>query len=76
MIDCSHGNSNKLHTNQPVVAANVADQVAAGEDAIFGVMIESNLYEGAQKVPPEGAKGLRYGVSITDACVVGGFRTR
>jgi len=69
MIDFSHGNSNKIHTNQPIVAANVAEQIANGNNHIIGVMIESNLNEGAQKVPPEGPQGLKYGVSITDACV-------
>ena len=46
MIDCSHGNSQKNHKNQPKVAANVAEQLAAGEDGIMGVMIESHIYEG------------------------------
>lgn len=69
MVDCSHGNSLKDHRNQPKVAAAVADQLRAGEDAIIGVMIESNIYEGAQKVPAEGPAGLKKGVSITDACI-------
>jgi len=46
-----------------------AAQIAAGEGAIMGVMIESNLFAGRQDVPPEGACGLKYGQSITDACV-------
>ncbi|KAB9006558.1 hypothetical protein FH972_026912 [Carpinus fangiana] len=69
MIDCSHGNSLKDHRNQPKVAAAVADQLRAGEDGIIGVMIESNINEGAQKVPSEGPAGLKKGVSITDACI-------
>lgn len=69
MVDCSHGNSLKDHRNQPKVAAVVAEQIANGEEAIMGVMIESNINEGAQKVPPEGKSGLKYGVSITDACI-------
>ncbi|CAG8566633.1 6395_t:CDS:2 [Paraglomus occultum] len=69
MVDCSHGNSGKKHTNQPIVSADLAAQIAAGEDAIMGVMIESNLVAGRQDVPPEGACGLTYGQSITDACV-------
>ncbi|KAA8577167.1 hypothetical protein EYC84_007164 [Monilinia fructicola] len=69
MVDCSHGNSLKNHKNQPKVAAVLAEQIAAGEDAIMGVMIESNINEGAQKVPKEGKAGLQYGVSITDACI-------
>lgn len=69
MVDCSHGNSEKKHTNQPKVARVVADQIANGETAIMGLMIESNIHEGSQKVPPEGKSGLKYGVSITDACI-------
>ncbi|CAO2648873.1 Nn.00g098220.m01.CDS01 [Neocucurbitaria sp. VM-36] len=69
MVDCSHGNSEKNHKNQPKVAHVLAEQIAAGEDAIMGVMIESNINEGAQKVPKEGKAGLQYGVSITDACI-------
>ncbi|OAA67338.1 phospho-2-dehydro-3-deoxyheptonate aldolase [Niveomyces insectorum RCEF 264] len=69
MVDCSHGNSSKDHRNQPKVAQAIADQLRAGETAIIGVMIESNLHEGNQKVPAEGAAGLKRGVSITDACI-------
>ncbi|KAJ5104162.1 hypothetical protein N7532_004691 [Penicillium argentinense] len=69
MVDCSHGNSEKNHKNQPKVAAVLGEQIAAGETAIMGVMIESNINEGNQKVPPEGKAGLKYGVSITDACI-------
>ncbi|KAI9092458.1 hypothetical protein DFS34DRAFT_707333 [Phlyctochytrium arcticum] len=69
MVDCSHGNSRKNHKNQQLVAQSLAQQVAAGDDSLFGVMIESNLFEGNQKMPAEGAVGLKYGVSITDACV-------
>ena len=47
----------------------IADQLRAGEDAIVGLMIESHLNEGNQKVPAEGPKGLKRGVSITDACI-------
>ncbi|RMZ82996.1 hypothetical protein DV737_g1838, partial [Chaetothyriales sp. CBS 132003] len=78
MVDCSHGNSNKNHKNQPKVARVIGDQLAAGEQGIMGVMIESNINEGAQKVPTKeqpgvdgklGKDGLAYGVSITDACI-------
>ncbi|CAG8977890.1 hypothetical protein HYALB_00001767 [Hymenoscyphus albidus] len=69
MIDCSHGNSNKDHRNQPKVAAVVGEQLRAGERSIIGVMIESNINEGNQKVPAEGPAGLKKGVSITDACI-------
>ncbi|KAI1089721.1 hypothetical protein F5B19DRAFT_466043 [Rostrohypoxylon terebratum] len=69
MVDCSHGNSNKDHRNQPKVAKVVGDQLKEGEKAIIGVMIESNINEGNQKVPAEGPSGLKKGVSITDACI-------
>ncbi|KAJ4417148.1 3-deoxy-7-phosphoheptulonate synthase [Gnomoniopsis sp. IMI 355080] len=69
MVDCSHGNSSKDHRNQPKVAKAIGDQLREGEKAIVGVMIESNIHEGNQKVPPEGPSGLKKGVSITDACI-------
>ncbi|KAI0656341.1 3-deoxy-7-phosphoheptulonate synthase [Cubamyces menziesii] len=69
MIDCSHGNSQKNHMNQPKVLADVCAQLAAGERAITGVMIESHINAGRQDVPPEGPAALKHGVSITDACV-------
>ncbi|KAI4280011.1 MAG: hypothetical protein L6R38_004792 [Xanthoria sp. 2 TBL-2021] len=69
MIDCSHGNSQKNHRNQPLVAQTIASQIRSGETGIVGVMIESNLHEGSQKVPPEGPSGLKKGISITDACI-------
>ncbi|KAI4734765.1 3-deoxy-7-phosphoheptulonate synthase [Aureobasidium sp. EXF-12298] len=69
MIDCSHGNSLKDHRNQPKVAKTISEQLRAGEEGIVGVMIESHLNEGAQKVPAEGPSGLKRGVSITDACI-------
>ncbi|KAF2153326.1 phospho-2-dehydro-3-deoxyheptonate aldolase [Myriangium duriaei CBS 260.36] len=69
MVDCSHGNSLKDHRNQPKVAKVVADQLREGEDGIIGVMIESHINEGNQKVPAEGPAGLKKGVSITDACI-------
>ncbi|KAK4541165.1 3-deoxy-7-phosphoheptulonate synthase [Oleoguttula mirabilis] len=69
MIDCSHGNSQKDHKNQPKVAQTIGDQLREGQDAIVGVMIESHLHEGNQKVPAEGPAGLKRGVSITDACI-------
>ncbi|KEY75071.1 hypothetical protein S7711_01535 [Stachybotrys chartarum IBT 7711] len=69
MIDCSHGNSQKNHNNQPKVAKVIGDQLREGEKAIVGVMIESNINAGSQKVPPEGPAGLKHGISITDACI-------
>jgi len=67
MVDFSHGNSRKDFKRQLEVAADVAQQIAAGEERIFGVMIESNLKEGRQDLKP--GKPLAYGVSITDACL-------
>lgn len=69
MVDCSHGNSKKNHRNQPLVARDIAGQLRDGEDAIVGLMIESNINEGKQSVPAEGPSGLAKGVSITDACI-------
>jgi 3-deoxy-7-phosphoheptulonate synthase len=69
MIDCSHGNSQKNHNNQPLVIANICEQLAAGEKNITGVMIESHINEGRQDVPAAGPATLKHGVSITDACV-------
>ena len=68
-IDYSHGNSSKDFRNQPKVNDAVCEQIAAGEKSIVGVMIESNINEGRQDVPAEGKAGLKYGVSITDACI-------
>lgn len=67
MIDCSHGNSNKDFRCQPQVAASLAEQLAAGEKAICGVMLESHLVEGKQNV--SAGRNLVYGQSITDACL-------
>ncbi|EIW76709.1 3-deoxy-7-phosphoheptulonate synthase [Coniophora puteana RWD-64-598 SS2] len=69
MVDCSHGNSQKNHNNQPKVVDDICSQLAAGDRSITGVMIESNHNEGRQDVPAEGPSALKYGVSITDACV-------
>ncbi|MDQ2986754.1 MAG: 3-deoxy-7-phosphoheptulonate synthase [Armatimonadota bacterium] len=67
MIDCSHGNSGKDHTNQSKVAQNVAEQIAAGSSSILGVMIESHITEGRQNYSP--GQPLAYGQSITDGCI-------
>jgi len=66
MIDCSHGNSGKDPERQPIVAEEIAAQVAAGQKLICGVMLESNLVGGSQQ---PSAKPLVYGRSITDACL-------
>lgn len=65
IVDCSHGNSGKDHRKQVNVVQSICHQVKQGETAIAGVMIESNLVEGNQKLGGE----LTYGQSITDACV-------
>jgi 3-deoxy-7-phosphoheptulonate synthase len=67
MVDFSHGNSRKDFKRQMEVSADVATQLAAGEDRVFGVMIESHLNEGRQD--PHPGKPLAFGVSITDACL-------
>jgi len=67
MIDCSHANANKRHDRQPIVARDVAGQLAAGSRSIMGVMLESNLGAGSQKLGDPAA--LVRGVSITDACI-------
>ena len=67
MVDCSHGNSLKDHARQPAVADELARQVAGGQEAVFGVMLESNLVEGRQDIGD--AASLRHGQSVTDACI-------
>ena len=67
MIDFSHANSGKDYTRQGAVCRDVASQVAAGNPNIIGVMLESNLVAGAQKLVP--GQPLVYGQSITDACI-------
>lgn len=67
MIDCSHANSHKQFERQAIVARDIEQQLAQGNQSIFGVMVESHLVEGSQKY----VKGepLTYGQSITDACI-------
>ena len=67
VVDCSHGNSRKNHALQSLVLKDVVGQIADGNRSIKGVMLESNLFEGNQKLGDP--KDLRYGVSITDACL-------
>ncbi len=67
MIDCSHANSGKDFRRQSTVCRDIAAQIAAGNHNIIGVMLESNLVEGAQKLVP--GKSPVYGQSITDACI-------
>ena len=73
VVDCSHANSNKDYINQPNVFKEVINQIKQNNDNIIGLMIESNLKEGNQKIP-NNLKGfnksnLKEGVSITDACI-------
>lgn len=68
MIDCSHGNSQKDFQKQVLVLDSVAEQIVNGNRSIFGVMLESNLIEGNQPIPDD-LEEIRYGVSVTDACV-------
>ncbi|HEU4946622.1 MAG TPA: 3-deoxy-7-phosphoheptulonate synthase [Kribbella sp.] len=67
VIDASHGNSRKDHRRQPRVADEIATQVADGNQAVVGVMLESFLVAGRQDLDP--MKDLTYGQSITDACM-------
>ncbi len=67
MIDASHANSSKKPENQIPVCADIAGQVAAGDNRIVGVMIESNLVAGRQDLVP--GKELTYGQSVTDGCI-------
>ncbi len=66
MVDCSHANSRKKHKRQHYVCRDICAQLGYGDDRIMGVMIESNLEEGNQKL---GASDLVRGKSITDACI-------
>jgi 3-deoxy-7-phosphoheptulonate synthase len=68
MVDCSHANSNKDPALQPLVMDNVANQILEGNQSIVGLMVESHLGWGAQSIPKDMAQ-LKYGVSITDACI-------
>ncbi|MBS2212557.1 3-deoxy-7-phosphoheptulonate synthase [Carboxylicivirga mesophila] len=67
MVDCSHANSGKKAVNQARVAKDIAGQIKAGNKSIMGVMIESNLHFGCQKL--SNTSELQYGVSITDECI-------
>lgn len=68
VVDCSHGNSMKDYTLQPGVLNECIGQIQEGNQSIVGMMLESNLHEGNQPVPDDLTK-LRYGVSVTDACI-------
>ena len=68
MVDCSHGNSMKKFQGQGIVMRSIVDQYIAGNDALIGLMLESNLFEGNQKFSGD-LTALKYGVSITDECI-------
>ncbi|MBM3935507.1 MAG: 3-deoxy-7-phosphoheptulonate synthase [SAR202 cluster bacterium] len=68
IVDCSHGNCNKDHTKMNIGFRSVVEQRVAGNTGLCGVMLESNLGAGNQKLNG-GPAGLKYGVSITDACI-------
>jgi 3-deoxy-7-phosphoheptulonate synthase len=68
MVDCSHANSNKNHDLQVLVLENIGNQILEGNKSICGVMIESHINAGNQKIP-ENLSELKYGVSVTDACI-------
>ena len=68
MVDCSHANSNKDPALQPLVMENVANQILEGNQSIIGLMVESHIGWGNQSIPKD-LSDLKYGVSITDACI-------
>jgi len=68
MVDCSHANSGKDYRLQPMVFQNVLEQKVQGNSNIIGMMVESHIHEGNQKIPIDKSQ-LKYGVSITDACI-------
>ena len=67
VIDCSHGNSQKDYRRQPLVFINVVEQILQGNETIVGMMLESHLNPGNQKL--SSSEQLDYGVSVTDACI-------
>ncbi|MSP78762.1 MAG: 3-deoxy-7-phosphoheptulonate synthase [Dehalococcoidia bacterium] len=69
IVDCSHANSNKDHTRQAAVYRDLLKQRLAGNEDIVGIMLESHLNPGAQKLDERDPSKLKYGVSITDACI-------
>jgi 3-deoxy-7-phosphoheptulonate synthase len=68
VVDCSHGNSNKDPSLQPLVAENCVNQIIEGNRSIVGLMLESHLHAGNQPIPADLSK-LKYGVSVTDSCI-------
>ncbi|MBB1269210.1 3-deoxy-7-phosphoheptulonate synthase [Shewanella sp. SR44-3] len=68
VVDCSHGNSSKDHLRQQTVCYDVFEQIRNGNQSIIGVMLESHLHQGNQSSDQPLAE-LKYGVSVTDACI-------
>jgi 3-deoxy-7-phosphoheptulonate synthase len=68
MIDCSHDNSNQDYRNQGKVVEDINSQLLSGNKSIFGLMLESNLFSGKQKIL-ENKNDMQYGVSVTDGCI-------
>jgi 3-deoxy-7-phosphoheptulonate synthase len=68
VVDCSHANSSKKPELQPLVMADVVNQIRAGNKSILGVMIESNIEAGNQSIPADLSQ-LKYGCSVTDGCI-------
>jgi len=68
VVDCSHGNSNKDPSVQPLVAENCVAQILDGNRSIVGLMLESHLKPGNQPIPKD-LSTLEYGISITDPCI-------
>ena len=68
VVDCSHGNSNKDPSLQPLVAENCVNQIIEGNRSIVALMLESHLHAGNQPIPADLSK-LKYGVSVTDSCI-------
>jgi 3-deoxy-7-phosphoheptulonate synthase len=68
VVDCSHANSLKDPSLQPLVLMDCVHQIKEGSPAIVGMMLESHLHAGNQPIPPDLSR-LKYGVSVTDACI-------
>jgi 3-deoxy-7-phosphoheptulonate synthase len=68
VVDCSHANSSKKPELQPLVMADVVNQIRLGNKSLLGVMIESNIEAGNQSIPADLSQ-LKYGCSVTDGCV-------
>jgi len=68
MVDCSHDNSNQDYRLQGNVVEEISTQIVAGNKSIFGIMLESNLFSGNQKIL-DNQNEMKYGVSVTDGCI-------